>query len=220
CDLQDRPASITNIEPHLGIKRQTCGNPKLGSKGGRRPLPVHAVDHSFVATTNVQKAIWSKGKARRIRNTRGQRHDLTFWRNFVERDRHVLAFRPADGRVDVPLYIYSGTRHRMQIICEPRRTRKRDCIALPFILNDMDTSEVSTLSDHAEQQGRRHEYRTSRAGAKHDPAGRQCLWIQTSTGQGNMPAAHTSLRDHRMQRNGMCHNGYVQCLQSLYGNRL
>ena len=49
----------------------------------------------------------------------GQRHDLTFWRNSVERDRHVLAFRPADGRIDVPLYVYSWTCHRMQIVCEP-----------------------------------------------------------------------------------------------------
>src|SRR5687767_6363235 len=103
CDLQDRPASITNIEPTLGIKRQARGYPKLGGKGGGSALPIHTVHCSFMATAHVQKAIGSKGQARRMRNTRGQWHDLTFWRNSVERDRHVLAFRPADSRVDVPL---------------------------------------------------------------------------------------------------------------------
>jgi hypothetical protein len=86
----------------------------------------------------------------------------------------------------------------MQIICEPLRAYKRDGIALPLTLNNIDTVEVSTLGDHAEQQGRRREHRTSRASAKHDTAGRQCVWIQISTGQGNMPAAHTGLWDHRM----------------------
>src|SRR5688572_30356615 len=109
CNMQDRPASITNIEPALGIERQTRGNPKLGGKGGRSSLPIHTVDGAFVTTTNIQKAIWSKGQARRIRHTRGQRHDLTFWRNPVERDRHVLAFCPANGGIDVPLYVYSWT---------------------------------------------------------------------------------------------------------------
>src|SRR6266571_5066259 len=56
----------------------------------------------------------------------------------------------------------------MQIVCEPRGARKRDRITVPLTLHNMDTAEVSTLGDHAEQQGRGHEHRTSRAGAEHD----------------------------------------------------
>jgi hypothetical protein len=65
----------------------------------------------------------------------------------------------------------------MQIICEPLRAYKRNCIALPLTLNNMDTVEVSTLGDHAKQQGRRREQRTRRARTKHNTTGRQGLWI-------------------------------------------
>ena len=140
-DLQDRPASITNIESALGIKGETSGNPKLGGKGDSRTLLVHAVDSAFMATTNIQSAIRSKGKARRIRNGRRQGHDLAFWRYAVERDRHVLVFRPADRRIDVALCVHSGARHRMQIVGKPRRNRKRHRIALPLTLDNMDITD-------------------------------------------------------------------------------
>ena len=65
-----------------------------------------------------------------------QRYDLAFWRYSVERDRHVLAFRPADGRIDVSLRVHRRARHRMQIVCEPRRDPKRYRIALPLTLDN------------------------------------------------------------------------------------
>src|SRR5215510_14732194 len=107
-----------------------------------------------MTTTNIQKTIWYKGKARRIRNTRGQRRDLTFWRNSVERDRHVLAFRPANSSIDISLDVYSWARHRMEIVCKPRGGHKRDRITLPLTLHNMNTVKISTGGDNAEQQGR------------------------------------------------------------------
>ena len=218
-DLQDRPASITNIESALGIKGETSGNPKLGGKGDSRTLLVHAVDRAFMATTNIQSAIRSKGQARRIRNVRRQGHDLAFWRYAVERDWHVLVFRPADRRIDVPLRVHSGARHRMQIVSEPRRNRKRHRIALPLALDNMDMTDVSTLCDDTKQQSGRRQHRTRRAGAKHDTTGRQCLGLQARTGQGDMPTAYTSLRGHSMECNSLRHSGCVNAYRIFVRNR-
>src|SRR5215831_94120 len=175
--LQDRPASVPHVESALDVKGQTSRNAKLGGKSRDRTALVNPVDLALVATTDIQMAIRPKGQTRRIGNTREKRFDLSRARYTVQRDRHVLAFRPADGRINVPLRIHRRAGYRMQIVRKACRRRKGDRIALPLILDNLDALRPSTLWDYTEQQCRRHEYRAGRSRPKNDTACLQRLGI-------------------------------------------
>src|SRR5262249_40750647 len=160
--LQDRPTSVPHVESALDVKSQASRNAKLGGKSRHCAALVNPVDLALVATTDIQMAIRPKRHTRRIGNAREKRFDLPRARYTVQRDRHVLAFRPADGRINVPLRIHRRAGYRMQIVREARRHRKGDRIALPLILDNLDALRSGTLWDHTEQQCRRHEYRAGR----------------------------------------------------------
>ena len=176
-DLQDRPTSVTNVEPALDVKGQASRNPKLGGKRSNRATLVNTVDCPFVAATDVQRAIRPESKTRRIGNAGEKRFDLSHAGYAVQRDGYVLVSGPADSRIDVPLRIHSRAGYRMHIVREPRRNHKRDDIALPFPLDNLDALRFCMLWDHTEQQRRRHEHRPGRARTKNDTAGLQRLGI-------------------------------------------
>jgi hypothetical protein len=106
----------------------------------------------------------------------------------------------------------------MQIVSEPRRTRKRHRIALPLTLGNVDVTYFATLGDDTKQQSGRRQHRTRRAGTKHDTAGRQRLGLQARTGQGDMPTAYTSLRGHSMECNSLRHSGCVNAYRIFIRN--